>query len=292
MITEDQIPAVLDHAVTDPGGDRIGEAHHVFLDDATGRPDWIAVKTGMLGRHEIFVPIRDATLSGDHLEIPYTKETVKNAPNVDVDENGHLSQQEEHVLFDYYGIDWDRAWQEHQAAAGTEAGTGTAAGAATAAGGQSAASGRITDETAGNAGGRPTEASMTRSEERMRVGTERHETGRARLRKYVVTEEQQMTVPVRKEEVRIEREPITEANRDEAMLSGPAMADAEQEVTLYEDRTVVETTAEPVERVRMTVEEHVEEETVTGQVRKERIDAGPVEDTDVDKSAKNRDRRR
>lgn len=286
MITEDQIPVVLDHDVTDPGGDKIGEARHVFLDDATGRPEWIAVKTGMLGRHETFVPIRNASLSGDHLEIPYTKEIVKNAPNVDVDADGHLSQREEHILFDYYGIDWDAAWQEHQATTGGGPGAGTAA----AAGGRAAVSDRPTGETAGETAARPTETAMTRSEERMRVGTERHEVGRARLRKYVVTEEQQMTVPVRKEEVRIEREPITEANRDQAM-SGPEMAEAEHEVTLHEDRTVVEITAEPVERVRMTVEEHVEEETVTGEVRKERIEAGPIDDTDA-KYGKNKDRRR
>lgn len=54
---------------------------------------------------------------------------------------------------------------------------------------------------------------MTRSEERMHVGVERRETGRARLRKYVVTEDVEQTVPLRHEEVRIEREPITDANR-------------------------------------------------------------------------------
>ncbi len=281
MITKDQIPAVLDHDVTDSGGDKIGEAHHVFLDDRTGRPEWIAVKTGLLGRHETFVPLRNASLSGDHVEIPYAKEIVKNAPNVDVDANGHLSRQEEHVLFDYYGIDWDAAWQEHQssegAASGAAAGAGAASGAALAADGRPSASGRLAGET-GDSDALPTEAVVTRSEERMRVGTERHEIGRARLHKYVVTEEQQMTVPVRREEVRIVREPITDANRDQAM-SGLQMAEAEHEVVLHEDRTVVEMTTEPVERVRMIVEERVEEETVTGEVRKERIEAGPLDDT-------------
>jgi uncharacterized protein (TIGR02271 family) len=119
---------------------------------------------------------------------------------------------------------------------------------------------------------------MTRSEERMHVGVERREAGRARLRKYVVTEEVQQTVPVRHEEVRVEREPITDANRDAAM-SGPDIGEAEHEVVLHEERPVTETEAVPVERVRLTTEEHTEQETVHGTVRKERI-AAEAEETD------------
>jgi uncharacterized protein (TIGR02271 family) len=117
-----------------------------------------------------------------------------------------------------------------------------------------------------------TDSAMTRSEETMHVGTERHEVGRARLRKYVVTEEQQQTIPLRHDEVRVEREPITESNRGDA-LSGPEISEAEHEVTLYEERPVVETRVEPVERVRLTTEEHTRQETVKGRVRKERIEA-------------------
>jgi uncharacterized protein (TIGR02271 family) len=112
---------------------------------------------------------------------------------------------------------------------------------------------------------------MTRSEEHLRVGVERRETGRARLRKYVVTEDVEQTVPLRHEEVRIEREPITEANRGDA-LAGPEIGEAEHEVILHEERPVVETEAVPVERVRLTTEEHTEQETVHGRVRKERIE--------------------
>ncbi|MDP9796450.1 uncharacterized protein (TIGR02271 family) [Catenuloplanes nepalensis] len=113
---------------------------------------------------------------------------------------------------------------------------------------------------------------MTRSEERLNVGTERHATGRARLRKYVVTEDVRTTVPVQREEVRLEREPITDANRDDA-LSGPAISEAEHEVTLHAERPVVRKETVPVERVRLGTETVEEEETVGGQVRKERIEA-------------------
>ncbi|PAK21921.1 photosystem reaction center subunit H, partial [Streptomyces sp. alain-838] len=120
---------------------------------------------------------------------------------------------------------------------------------------------------------------MTRSEEQMHVGVERRESGRARLRKYVVTEEVQQTVPVSHEEVRVEREPITDANRGDA-LAGPEISEAEHEVTLHEERPVVETETVPVERVRMTTEEHTEDEVVRGQVRKERIEAETERFTD------------
>ncbi|MEV0602284.1 PRC and DUF2382 domain-containing protein [Streptomyces sp. NPDC050315] len=241
MITREQIPTVLDHPVYDSAGKKIGDARHVFFDEVSGQPEWVSVKTGLFGTSESFVPIHDATVVEDHLEVPYLKNKVKEAPNVDVDAGGHLSEQEERRLYEFYGVDWEAAWRQ-------------------------------TQPDAKKAAGRPTDEAMTRSEEQMRVGTERRETGRARLRKYVVTEEQQRTVPVRHEEVRVEREPVTEANREEAM-SGPEISEAEHEVTLHAERPVVETKAEPVERVRLTTDERVEEETVKGKVRKERIEA-------------------
>ncbi|WP_411075938.1 DUF2382 domain-containing protein [Streptomyces sp. cmx-4-7] len=268
MITREQIPTVLDRPVCDAEGNKIGDAKHVFLDNATGRPEWVSVETGMFGTSESFVPIKDATVVEGRLQVPYAKDKVKDAPNVDVDSGGHLSGDEEQRLYEHYGIAWDEAW--HQANQPGEAGWAHAS--ATERTGRTGGTG-ISDRAA------DVDEAMTRSEERMRVGTEQQEVGRARLRKYVVTEEVQQTVPVRHEEVRIEREPITDANRDEA-LSGPEISEAEHEVTLYAERPVVETEAVPVERVRLGTEEHVEEETVRGQVRKERVEADtPDRDT-------------
>ena len=268
MITHEQIPTVLDHPVYDTDGNKIGDARHVFLDDATGQPEWVSVKTGMFGTSESFVPIRDASVVEDHLEVPYSKDTVKDAPNVDIDAGGHLSEDEEHRLYEHYGIDWDAAWQQANqpdqpgwASSGTGERTGMPSSADTGVRGDDA---------------------MTRSEERMHVGTERREAGRARLRKYVVTEEVQQTVPVRREEVRVEREPITDENR-EAALSGPDISEAEHEVILHEERPVTETETVPVERVRMTTDEQTDEETVRGQVRKEQIDTEGVDEDRRDK---------
>jgi uncharacterized protein (TIGR02271 family) len=280
MINREQIPAVLDHPVLDEGGKKIGEAKHVFLDDVTGAPEWVSVKTGMFGTSETFVPIREARVVDGHTEVPYSKSKVKDAPHVDVDGGGHLSEDEEHRLYEYYGMDWDASWSRAnqpgeggwahgQQASGTADETGIAGmagmGGTAGAAGAVAGAGRGTDDDA-----------MTRSEERMRVGVERRETGRVRLRKYVVTEDTERTVPLRHEEVRVEREPITEENRD-AALSGPEISEAEHEVVLHEERPVVETEAVPVERVRLTAEERTEEETVRGQVRKERIESSAEE---------------
>ncbi|MEU9579051.1 PRC and DUF2382 domain-containing protein [Streptomyces chilikensis] len=334
MITRDQIPAVLDHPVYDGTGAKIGEAKHVFLDDATGRPEWVSVKTGLFGGNETFVPIRDATVVEDHLEVPYTKDKVKDAPDVVVDSGGHLSREEEHRLYEYYGVQWDQPWEQSTGQgqgrtsaagrSGTDAGTAGAAGAAGAAGGvaggitgKASARGRKAgdaDETGraqaratgaegrglgtegrgtgsetraragGDLGRETAENAMTRSEERMHVRVERQESGRARLHKYVDTEEVQQSVPLRYEEVRVVREPITEANRSSA-LSGEPLKEAEYEVTLHSERPVVETEVVPVERVRLTTEERVQNKTVTGRVRKERIETEGFEATGMDASS-------
>ncbi|GCB47948.1 DUF2382 domain-containing protein [Streptomyces sp. NL15-2K] len=250
MITREQIPTILHRPVYDTDGNKIGDAKHVFIDDATTQPDWVSIKTGLFGTSESFAPISDASLVEGYLEVPYTKDTVKDAPKVDVDAGGHLSGEEEHRLYEHYGIDWDAAWQranQPQPGPGREA--------------------------------RGTDDAMTRSEEQMHVGTERYEAGRARLRKYVVTEEVQQTVPVRHEEVRVEREPITDANRD-AATAGPDISEGEHEVTLHAERPVTQTETEPVERVRLTTDEQTEQETVTGKVRKEKIEADVPDEDD------------
>src|SRR5918911_256962 len=136
--------------------------------------------------------------------------------------------------------------------------------------------GEYRDRTEGyDTSGPTTDDAMTRSEERVHAGTEKVEAGRARLRKYVTTEQQQVNVPVTREEVRVEREPITDENRAQAM-DGPALSEEEHEVVLTEERPVVQTEAVPVERVRLSKDQVQDEQTVTADVRKEVID------TDVD----------
>ncbi|HVL85469.1 MAG TPA: PRC and DUF2382 domain-containing protein [Pseudonocardia sp.] len=246
MITQEQVRETIGAAAYDPNGDKIGTVGQVYLDDDTGRPEWLTVKTGLFGTKESFVPVQRAEVrEAGAVTVPYDKNTIKNAPQVDPD-GGHLSEQEESELYRYYDIGdraVDGARDEHTPSGG--------------------AVGR-------DVSGPTTDDAMTRSEERMRVGTEQQESGRARLRKYVVTEQQQVTVPVRHEEARLVREPITEENRG-AATDGPAISEEEHEVTLHSERPVVQTEAEPVERVRLEPETITEQETVSGEVRKEQI---------------------
>jgi uncharacterized protein (TIGR02271 family) len=112
---------------------------------------------------------------------------------------------------------------------------------------------------------------MTRSEEEVRVGKTGREAGRARLRKYVVTEEVQQTVPVQREEVRVEREPVTDANIEQA-TAGPDITESEHDVTLTAEEPVMEKRAVPKERVRLSKEPVTEEHEVSEQIRKEQIE--------------------
>ncbi|MEJ8632412.1 YsnF/AvaK domain-containing protein [Streptomyces sp. MS2.AVA.5] len=268
MITTEQIAAVLDHPVLDTSGRKIGDAKRVFVDDTSGQPGWAAVRTGRLGG-ETFVPIRDAQLVDDHLEVPYPKAQVMDAPHPRIEPGGHLSRAQEQELGRHYGIAGGAAGDAEQRATGETVGAAGAA-AGTRSGnvdpGATAATGRaeerdLTDET----------GAMTRSEERMHVRTERYASGEARLHKYVVTEEVEQTVPVRHEKVRIVREPI-EAGTTTQTKAQSEFAEAEQTVTLHAERPVVETETVAVERVRLVPEEETEQQTIKGTVRKERIE--------------------
>jgi uncharacterized protein (TIGR02271 family) len=274
MLAKEHIDDLLNRNgnVVSTDGDKIGSIGQVYSDDTDGQPSWVTVKTGLFGTSESFVPLEGARLDGDDIVVPFTKDQVKDAPRVDVD--GHLEPSEENRLYDHYRLGGGGRTYTDTTDDGTD---------------------RLdrddrTDRTdrldqtndmntvGRDTSGRTTDDAMTRSEERINVGTERQETGRARLRKYVTTENVTQTVPVRREEVRIEREPITDANRGPAM-AGPDLSDEEHEVTLHEERPVVQKETVPVERVRLGTETVTDEVTVDEEVRKERIDTDGINDT-------------
>jgi hypothetical protein len=122
MITREQIPRIVGHPVYDAQGKKIGPAKHMYLDDATGEPVWVTVRTGLFGSHETFVPTGAARLTEDHLEVPFVKEKVKGAPTVALDSEGHLSAEQERRLYGYYGLPAPEAIDAPEA-------TGTAPGA-------------------------------------------------------------------------------------------------------------------------------------------------------------------
>ena len=111
---------------------------------------------------------------------------------------------------------------------------------------------------------------MSRSEERLHFGVERHRSGLALLRKYVVSERVEGTVPVRREELVVEREPVSDA--DAARLAATELSEEEHVIVLHEEQAVTRKEIVPVERVRLGVQEVTEEQVVTDRVRRERID--------------------
>src|SRR3954463_1938488 len=227
MITEQQISQVIGNTAVGSDGGKLGKVGEVYLDDETGRPEWATVNTGLFGTRETFIPLAQAESTGDQLRFPYEKAKIKDAPRVN-DANGHLSPDEEAELYRYYGLSHSGAPADSAPAAGTTGG-GTPD--------RDRDGDGVFDDVAGRTVGRDTsgpttDSAMTRSEEQLRVGTQRVEAGRARLRKYVVSENVTQTVPVSHEEVRVEREPITDANVGDA-LDGPAISEEEHEVVLH-----------------------------------------------------------
>ena len=264
--------------VTGADGDKIGKVDEVYLDNATNQPEWVSVKTGLFGSNVSLIPLNSASVSGDTVTVPFDKAKVKDAPHHDP---GHeLSERDEDDLYAYYGIASSGGTVTETSNTSTTGTTGTTGTATTGTvGTQDTTTGYATAGTTGtdvrgaghDTSGPNTDDAMTRSKEELRVGTETREAGRARLRKYITSETVTRTVPVSHEEVVVEREPITEANRG-AALSGGDLTEEEHEVTLHEERAVAAKETVPVERVRLGTKTVTGEETVSAEVREEHID--------------------
>ncbi len=249
-------------------GEKIGKITDIYEDPETGKPEWATVSSGLFGTKSNFVPLAGASPVGEDVQAQVTKDQVKDAPGVEND--GDLSDAEEQRLFEFYGVPY------------------TTEGSTTAQGTPDqrtdyAETGR--EQVGHDTSGPTTDDAMTRSEEELRVGTRQREAGRARLRKYVVTENVTKTVPVSHEEVRIEREPITDANRGDA-LDGPDISEEEHEVVLHEDEVVVDKQTVAKERVRMGTETVSEDQQVAEEVRKEQIETEGTDGVTTDEQGR------
>jgi uncharacterized protein (TIGR02271 family) len=302
MPTRDDILSWRGQALVDSEGGKIGSIDEIYVDADTNEPEWALVNTGLFGSKSTFVPLQQAAAEGDVVRVPYDKATIKDAPKIDPD--GELSQREEAELYRHYGLEYSETRSDSRLPKG-----GTAAGGTL--GRESAGTpgimgrdvGQTTDTTdrssremTGTTGqefdtsaqvqsdtdvergeprrdlsGGQTDDAMTLSEEQLEVDTRERETGRARLKKYIVTDEVQETVQVRREEPRVEREPITDANVEQA-TSGPELTEAEHEVALHEEEPVVEKRVVPKQRVRLDKDTTTEEREISEQVRREEVD--------------------
>ncbi|PZF58476.1 photosystem reaction center subunit H [Curtobacterium sp. MCBD17_034] len=262
MIDTTTMNDIFDATVIDRDGDKVGTVKQVYVDQNDGHPLFASVSTGLFGTSESFVPLENADYSNGTLTVGYDKARIKDAPRVDAD--GQLGIDEENTLFSYYGITGGTGTTD------TYAGTDTTTTGTDTTG--TVGTGTTGFEGAGHdTSGPDTDDAMTRSEQHLQVGTQQVQTGRARLRKHVVTEQQNVTVPVQHEEVRLEREPITDANVG-AATDGPELSEEEHEVTLSEERVVVDKETVPVERVRLGKDTVTEQENVTEDVAHEEIE--------------------
>ncbi|MFB9199749.1 DUF2382 domain-containing protein [Nonomuraea spiralis] len=283
-----EIRNLLDCHVIGSDGQSIGKVGQVYLSDRTGEPEWVTVRTGFFGMKQTFVPLTNARRSGDEIRVPFDKEMIKGAPNIDVD--GRLSLEEEAELYRYYGMQPSNIPSQRtpmgERQARTAAGEQRIADERGRRGGMTGQTGQTTGQTgqAGRPRGRDVgdrDIDMTTSEERLRIGKESRESGHVRLRKYVETENVQEKVPLSHEEVVIEREPIKDGEPGTYEIG-----EDEQQITLHEERAVIGKETRPVEHIRVHKERVQHEETVEGQVRRERLEV------DEDGSARERTRNR
>lgn len=282
MISKDQLRTLRDGDLYSVDGDKIGSIEEIYLDDRTNEPEWATVNTGLFGTSQSFVPLSGATVTDDGLTVQYSKDQIKDAPRVDAGE--HLGVDQEQELYRYYGVDGQAA--EGVATDRTDVAAGTAA-AGTA--GTAGAAGHVGDrderavadrDTADrdiadrDTADRDADATMVRHEEHLNVGTERQETGRARLRKYVDEEEQTVSVPVETESAHVVRRPVD----GEDVSDGKAFQEQEVEMDLESERPVVSKETVAVEEVGLEKETHTENVQVSDSVRSERIEVEGDED--------------
>ena len=268
MLTEREVSAAVGGTAYDADGGKLGTVEHFFVDDRTGTPSWVAVTTGLFGTRTSLVPVQSAALEDGRLVLPVTKDAVRSAP--EVGEGGHLSPDDEARLRRHYGLE--------------VAGTGEPAWTADSSGLTPAGAAPAEDEAEAEDAGRHAapeaadgaetpDGGMVRSEEQLRVGTEQVAATRVRVVKYVVTEEVQVTVPIRREEIRVEEVPLGAVDEPGESLVPAASGGGglPDEIVLHTERPVVSVEVVPTERVRLRTEVVQGQETVTRQVQREQI---------------------
>ena len=233
-ITIDRLSEARGVPVYDSTGDTIGKVEEIFYDEQTNKPEWIGIGTGFFGTKRVLVPVEGADIDADGVRVPYDKAKVKDSPDIDSED---ISQDTEQELYSYYGLSYGESRSD----------TGLPEGGRR--------SGRVESE-----------GTVTRSEEELRVGKRETEAGRARLRKWVETQPVSEDVELERETARVTREPVNQA------VSGAEIGEEEIEVGLRAEQPVVQKETVAKERVGLEKDVEVERETVSDQVRKERVD--------------------
>jgi stress response protein YsnF len=270
MLDEREVSAAIGSTAYDATGQKIGTVEHFYVDDRTGAPTWVAVMTGLFGTRQSVVPAVDAGFADGRLSLPVAVDAVKSAPRLSGD---HLTPADEEELRRHYGAQDEVAARDETTVQDDVAVRDEVPVAASA-----AASPTVEIPAEASLPAAAHDSGMTRSEEQLVVGTERVATTRARLVKYVVTEEVQITVPIRREEIRVEQVPVDapddlpgETLLPEVPRTATASGGLPDEIVLHTERPVVTVEVVPTERVRLRTQLVEGQETVTEQVQREQI---------------------
>jgi stress response protein YsnF len=227
-VSVEQLERMRNYAVYSQDGEKIGFVKEVYVGERSRRPEWIGLGTGFFGTKRVLVPFEGASVSGDEVTVPYTKDQVQDAPDMPDIDSDVIDPETERALYAYYSR-----------------------------------SGRaVTDDLAETV----KQAAVTRSEEELRIGKREEELGHLRIHKWVETEDVEVPVEVRREKARVTREPADET------VSEEAIGEDSLEVTLREERPVVAKETVAKERIGIEKDVEVDQETVGGKVRKERVE--------------------
>jgi len=235
--TQAQVSDFTGRTVVDPSGDKVGTVMSVYFDLDTDQPEWLAVSTGMFGTKVSFVPLQGVGFDdGGNVVVAYSKSAIKDAPRAEAD--GRLSVDEERDLYSHYGRPYMSGDDD------------------TSSFGRSDRSATADDD-----------ASMVRSEEEVTIDKHRQEAGRVKLRKWVETENVQVTVPVERQMARVVREPVREGDRSAV----GDFVEGEEEIVLSEEVVDVNKRTVAKERVGLETETVTDQVVVDETVRKERV---------------------
>jgi sporulation protein YlmC with PRC-barrel domain len=115
----DDVPNWRGRDVIDQNGHAVGVITDLYVDDATGRPEWAMVKSGLFSHHVTFVPLSAATAHGMSVQVPFDQRHIHDAPKLD-HPDGRLSADEESRLYAHYGLEYGPVAPGAPSGAGSE----------------------------------------------------------------------------------------------------------------------------------------------------------------------------
>ncbi len=276
MVTAEQLENLLGRPAVDTEGALVGMVGQVYVSDVTGQPDWVTLRTGPTGGGQIFAPLHQSRIQDGQLVLAVPGQLVRDSPRPELRSAGRLEEDQARAIHDHYA-------SHFALSAGSRHGSG---GQDTPESGTDAGPNEQDQYLLGNgsraggdvprAGG---DAATTVSEERLRVGTERVPVRRARLVKYMVTEQVTLTVTVSREEVRIEETDIISADHELPAATGTRGPDQPGWMILHAQQPAIQMQTVPVERVRLRTQTITGQQDISTQIRKEQIGVPEVDNT-------------